>query len=183
MPRKTTDLKAPKDSLIWRVVDYLSANPGERLTRSDVAKKFDADAAAIDGELAPAVASGHLIREPHDEDGIIWRLRYRGAKFPAPFTGTLAAAQRAVKTRRHTLIDVSMFEIEKGVPLVEPAVRRNRWNELFGRMEPGDSFQVPDSARMALSHAQANYRKTQAQHVRFAIRKVSETHTRIWRTS
>lgn len=180
MPRKTTNLKAPKDSLIWRVVDYLSANPGERLTRSDVATKFDADAAAIDGELAPAVASGHLIREPHDEDGIVWRLRYRGMKFPAPFTGTLQAARKAAKAR--ALIDVTAFKIESGIPLAEPTKRTNQWDSLFIQFKPGDSAEYANELRMAVAHAQAKYRK-KAPGVVFAIRKVSETHSRIWRTS
>lgn len=49
-------------------------------------------------------------------------------------------------------------------------------------MEPGDSFQVPAAARMALAHAQQKYRRG-AVGVEFAIRKISESHCRIWRVS
>jgi hypothetical protein len=180
--KRSANHQPPRDSLTWRVIDYLGANPGERLTRSDVATKFGFDASAVDSELAGAVMAGQLLRETSDEDGIVWRLRYRGARFPAPFTGTLAAARKAVRAKRHALIDISGFKIEKGIPLIEPVKRVNQWNKLFDGMETGDSVLVPNEARMALAHAQAKYRKT-ATHVVFAIRKVNETHTRMWRTA
>jgi hypothetical protein len=179
--KRSSSYQPPRDSLAWRVIDYLRANPGERLMRSDVATKFSVEASSVDTQLAGAVMAGQLIRDCHDEDGVVWRLQYRGGGFPVVFAGTLAAARKAARAKRNALIDISAFKIEKGIPLIEPARRINQWNRLFDGMEPGDSVLVPNEARMALSHAQLKYRKT-ASHVIFAIRKVSETHTRIWRT-
>ncbi len=175
-------MPAPRDSLAWRVIDFLGANPGESLTRSDVATKFDIDHAVVDTLLAPAVDAGQLVRDVGGADGVVWRLVQPKAKFPQPFTSSLMAAKRAARARRNALIDISSFVIEKDIPLVEPLRRENQWNNLFSQMIPGDSVKVPNEARMALAHAQAKYRKT-ATNVTFAIRKISDTHTRIWRTA
>ena len=181
MPKSPRSYAPPKDSLAWRVCDYLRANPGEELMRGDVATKFNVSPAAIDGELQPAVSAHLLERVQTDDSGIVWRLRAQSkGSFPRPFASSVAAARRAV--RSHQLIDISAFIIEKGVPLIEPMKRINQWSRLFDRMELGDSFQVPNEARMALAHAQAKYRKTKTG-VMFAIRKVSESHSRIWRTT
>ena len=181
MPKPTRHYAPPKDSLAWRVCDYLRANPGEELMRGDVATKFNVSPAAIDGELQPAVSAHMLERVQTDDSGIVWRLRAQSrGSFPRPFSSSVAAARRAV--RSHQLIDISAFVIEKDVPLIEPMKRVNQWGQLFDRMEPGDSFQVPNEARQALAHAQAKYRKTRLD-VGFAIRRVNESHTRIWRTA
>lgn len=171
----------PKDSLAWRVCDYLRANPDEELLRGDIVTKFGADPSLIDSELQRATTA-HLLERIHLADsGYVWRLKKqsRGA-FPRPFASSVSAAKRAVRAQRS--FDISALVIEKDVPLIDPPKRKNYWEALFRRMEVGDSIQVPAESRQALSHAQQKYRKT-AETVEFAIRKVSETHCRIWRIS
>jgi hypothetical protein len=181
MPKPKRPYAPPQDSLAWRVCDYLRANPGEELMRGDVATKFNVSPAAIDGELQPAVSAHMLERVQTDDSGVVWRLRAQSrGSFPRPFSSSVASARRAI--RSHQLIDISAFVIEKDVPLTDPVKRVNQWGKLFDRMELGDSFQVPNEVRMALAHAQAKYRKTTGG-VIFAIRKVSDSHTRIWRTA
>lgn len=178
---KTTPYAPPRDSLAWRVCDYLASNPGEELMRGDIATKFDASPATIDAELEPATAAQLLERVRTEDSGYVWRLRkHRKGSFPRPFASSVAAAKRA--TRTNVLIDLSALVIEKDIPLSEPPKRRNQWAALFDRMEPGDSILLPNEARAALAHAQSHYRKA-ARHVTFANRKVSETHSRFWRTA
>jgi hypothetical protein len=180
--KRGAGLVAPRDSLAWRVLDFLQANPGEELTRGDIAVKFNIEASAVDSLLAPAVSAGHLVREVGGADGVIWKPNAARGRFPKPFVGSVDASRRAVRAHRQSLIDISSFTIEKDIPLVDVMRRVNQWNALFARMELGDSFLLPQSARMAAAHAQAKYRKS-AREVMFAMRKVSDTHSRIWRTA
>ena len=100
MPKPTRHYAPPKDSLAWRVCDYLRANPGEELMRGDVATKFNVSPAAIDGELQPAVSAHMLERVQTDDSGIVWRLRAQSrGSFPRPFSSSVAAARRAVRSR------------------------------------------------------------------------------------
>ena len=121
--------------------------------------------------MAPAIAVGWVAREDGD-NGRTWRCGdSRTQATPWPF-------QR--KRRIPLKVDFGSIVIEQGIPLAEQFRSRNGWNDLFKRMAPGDSFQIPNAARAALAHAQADYRKT-TPGVKFAIRKMDGVHTRIWR--
>jgi hypothetical protein len=176
--------RSPQDALSWRVIDFLGANPGERLTRSDVVAKFGVKASTVDDALASAVAAGQLIREVNDEDGVVWRLRYRAAKFPAPFSGTLAAARKAVRARRKppVVVDFASIKIESGVAVPALPKKGSNWNRLFDRMAPGQSFELPLEARDAASHARHAYRSKRPAVV-LSVRKVSDTTVRVYRTA
>jgi len=180
--RKKTEVTAPQDSLVWRVLDFLQANPGERLTRSDVATKFGADAATIDAELAPGVDAGQLVRETDDGDGVIWR-RPRHRSVPRPFAGSITAAKRATRQAPRTF-DVSAIKIEPDIPIPDPnrGTIRSAWFGVFERMTAGDSFAAPDEARSSIAHAVAVFRKRRP-HTRFVTRTISKTQFRIWRTA
>jgi len=170
----------PRDSLAWRVCSYLTANPDEELMRGDVATKFGAEPAAIDTELAPAVAAGFLARVSTQDSGIVWRLTHRGGKAsPAPFAHSTKAARRAL---RPTPFNIAGLKIESGIPLSEPMPRASQWERLFRRMNRDDSIEFPLEIRASVAHAKQKYRKQFAA-VDFAIRRVSDTHCRIWRTA
>ena len=173
----------PKDHLMWRVVDYVNANPSEVLTRGDVAAKFDADPSTIDSLLSLAVSAGMLKRDEGTEDGTVWR--HPGKQktaFPRPFTPSLAAATRAERATRRAArrVDFEAIEIESGIPVQEVAKTGGEWNALFSRMKPGDSFQLPTRSAGAASHAKLKFCK-QVAGARFVLRKVSDSHTRVWR--
>ena len=174
----------PKDSLSWRVSDYLLSNPRELLTRSDVAEKFGVQAAAVDDLLTAAVDAGHIVRQQSPEYGVIWRASDSVRPFPKPFTETLVAVNKAARAARRaaTLVDFDSIVIEKGIPIPDPLKRMARWNEIFAKLEVGDSFQVAKAAKDALAHARSKYRAT-APTTSFVIRQVDDNHARIWRTA
>jgi hypothetical protein len=172
--------KLRKDSLAWRVIDFLEANPTEELTRHDVSAKFDIDPVAVEDALMAAVTSGHLVRELNTDSVLVFRLKYSRSGVPKPFSQNLATARRATR-KPPVVIDFDSLVIEAGVPLVENTPGKGGvWTALFARMKPGDSVKFTLDARDALSHAQYGYRKDNPR-VRFTIRKVDAGHCRIWR--
>lgn len=166
-------LAIPKDSLAWRVVEFLKGNPGEELNRSDIAKKFSVDTSMIDTYLAPAVHAKLLARASDGVDEPTWRLIYPNVGF-APITGTLMAAKKAVHR-----FDLNSIKIESGVPKPEKAYRQRSWAQIFDQMKPGDSFQLPNEARPSGAKALQNYRKATGAYL--VMVRVSATHSRIWR--
>ena len=68
--KRTAKNEPPKDSLRWKVIDYLSSNPGERLTRKDASTKFGVDQTAVDffrltWDLKDLATYIPVLREPH----------------------------------------------------------------------------------------------------------------------
>ena len=166
---------------MWRVLDYLNANPTEVLTRSDIAAKFDTAASTVDSLLGLAVAAGMMKRQHDTPDGLVWRHAKSKSAFPRPFAPSVSAAARATRVRV-AKTDFEAIKIESDIPLLELPQPGSQWCAIFDRMKPGDSFQLPNRSHAALSHAKLKYcKRTPA--ARFAVRKVSSTHTRIWRTA
>lgn len=185
MSRQAALTKSPQDSVAWRVIDFLQANPTEELTRHDVAAKYDIDPVQVDDKLRPAVNSGHLIREVNADSVLVWRLNYSKRGTPKPFAVSLAAAKKAARARRRSrvVIDFASLVIEEGLPVIENRpTRGGEWGALFGRMKAGDSVLFPVEAKDALSHAQFAYRSKNPG-VMFVIRKIGTTHCRVWRTA
>jgi hypothetical protein len=173
----------PQDSLCFKVIDYFRGHPDEVLTQRDVAKKFSVAPSAVDSMLMPAIQSGHLARAQSDDYGVIFRLPPKRAGFPQPFTPSLTEAVKRNRSRNLFRLDVSAVVIEKEVPVCDAYVRRAPWASIFDKMEIGDSFQLPRAGKASAAYATTAYRKKGHETVRFALRKVSETHVRIWRTA
>lgn len=67
--------KGPRaGSLAQRVYQFLSANPDEELTRSDIAAKFDIEPASVDKALSTAIINGWIKRERSEDSTFVWRL-------------------------------------------------------------------------------------------------------------
>lgn len=174
--------KLRKDSLAWRVVDFLEANPSEELTRHDVSAKFDIDPVAVEDALRTAVSSGHLVRELNTDSVLVFRLKYSRSGVPKPFAQSLAEVRKATR-KPPVVIDFASLVIESGVPIIEnKSGNGGAWPALFNKMNLGDSIQFPIEAKDALSHAQYAYRKDHPT-VRFSVRKYGSEHCRIWRTA
>jgi hypothetical protein len=172
----------PQDSLAWRLMAYLQANPGEELTRGDVAAKFDVDVAAVDGLLAPAEKADALCRHLSNENGVVWRLGAK-APFPRAVVPSLIAARRALRKRQAVVIDFSSLVIEPGVTMPQPSFGRGRkseWKAFLSQLAVGDMVRFERRVRDAVAHAQSAYRKT-APGVLFAIRILDDTHVGLWR--
>lgn len=175
----------PQDHLSWRVAAYVQSNPSEVLTRGDIATKFGVDASMVDTLVSPAVTAGFVKVEHGTADGTVWRrpMRMRTA-FPAPFTPSLAAVARAGRSSRRvgTRLDISTIRIEQGVPIPSPSRRTAQWDDLFAKMGPGDSFVVPAFAHGAVAHAKVDYQR-RVPGVKFTLRKIDDTQTRVWRSA
>lgn len=184
MSRQTPSSKKPrKDSVAWKVVDFLEGNPGEELTRHDIAEKFDIDPVQVDDALRTVVSSGHIVRELNEESVSVWRLNFSKKGIPKPFAISLAEAKKARRASRKTpvMIDFGSLVIEKEIPLVDNTRKGNsEWEKLLGRMTTGDSVLLPLEARDAAAHAYANYRQKHPAS-KFSVRKVGQDQCRIWR--
>lgn len=184
MSRTATASRKPrKDSVAWKVVDFLEANPGEELTRRDICEKYGIDPVQVDDALRPVMASGHIVRELNDDSDSVWRLNFAKRGVPKPFAISLAEAKKARRTNRKVpvAIDFSSLVIEKEVPLVDNTRKgTSEWEKLLDRMTPGDSVLLPMDARDAASHAYAAYRRKHPD-MTFSVRKVGSESCRIWR--
>lgn len=184
MSRQTSSSKKPrKDSVAWKVVDFLEGNPGEELTRHDIAEKFDIDPVQVDDALRQVMASGHIVRELNEESVSVWRLNFSKRGIPKPFAISLAEAKKARRASRkpHVVIDFSSLVIEKEIQLVDNTRKgSSEWEKLLARMETGDSVLLPIDARDAAAHAYAAYRRKQPA-TRFSVRKTGQDNCRIWR--
>lgn len=174
--------KFRKDSVAWRVVDFLEGNPHEELTRHDISAKFDIDPVQVDGALSQAMAGGHIVRELNSDSVAVWRLNFSRTGVPKPFAISLAQAKKA-RRKPPVVIDFSSLLVESGIPVVENRPGKGQaWPNLFDQMKPGDSVLFPLAARDAISHAQYAYRKDHPGTF-FTVRKCSPEHCRVWRTT
>lgn len=184
MSRQTPASKKPrKDSIAWKVVDFLEGNPAEELTRHDIAEKFDIDPAQVDDALRSVVVTGHIVRELNSESVSVWRLNFSRKGIPKPFAISLAEAKKVRRAKRKTsvAIDFSSLVIEKAIPLVDNSrTGTSEWEKLLGRMEAGDSILLPIDARDAAAHAYAAYKRKHPV-TKFSVRKVGQDNCRIWR--
>jgi len=183
MARQSALLKAPRDSIAWRVIDFLEANPTEELLRRDVATKFSIDVVQVDDMLRPAVTADRIKRELNADSELVWRLNYSKRGTPKPFAEPLAAAKRAKRANRKppVAIDFSTLVIEPGIAVIERIQpKAGLWAGLLDRMTPGDSVRLMLEAKDAAAHAQYAYRKANPG-AKFVVRKVSDEHCRIWR--
>lgn len=184
MSRQTSTTKKPrKDSIAWKVVDFLEGNPAEELTRHDIAEKFDIDPVQVDDALRSVVSSGHIVRELNSESVSVWRLNFSRKGIPKPFAISLAEAKKVRRAARKipVAIDFAALVIEKEVPLVDNSRKgTSEWEKLLGRMEAGDSVLLPIEARDAAAHAYAAYKRKYPV-TRFSVRKVDQGSCRIWR--
>lgn len=181
----STAKKTRRESIAWRVVDFLEANPAEELTRHDIAAKFDIDPVQVDDALRHIVSSGHIVRELNSESVAVWRLNFSKRGVPKPFAVSLAAAKKARQSNRKppVVIDFASLVVEAGVPVVDNRPGKGgAWAALLGRMKPGDSVLLPLEAKDAASHAQYSYRREHPGTV-FTVRKCGAEHCRVWRTA
>lgn len=184
MSRQTSSSRKPrKDSVAWKVVDFLEGNPGEELTRHDIAEKFDIDPVQVDDALRHVLTSGHIVRELNEDSVSVWRLNFTKRGIPKPFAISLAEAKKARRAARKpaVAIDFSALVIEKEIALVDNTRKgSSEWEKLLDRMEEGDSVLLPIEARDAAAHAYAAYRRKYPA-TRFSVRKVGQDKCRIWR--
>lgn len=178
------------------MIEFLTTNPHEALSASDIEAKFDRPRKAVHTTLAPAIAAGALTRTEDMKDGeLIYKLGTGHplvtAK-PAKHSTLVVASKAAVASgsvartvRRAALVlnvDEVARSIRRGVPLppARGARRSTDWPALFERMAPGESVLVPEVVRSGLIKAITAYTGAHPG-AELATRRCSDAQIRIWR--
>lgn len=177
-------------STAWKVIEFLTTNPDEALSPSDVEAKFGKPRSQVHSILAKAISSGVLVR---DEDIGSGDLLYKlGTGHPAvqaspgrhpSLAGSSGKAASSPRARRyHVVLDTAALSIDQGVPLPEKqaARRPTDWPSLFARMQPGDSVLLPRQVRATLGKAVSHHHR-ENDGVELATRVVDDDHIRLWK--
>ena len=173
-------------SIAYKVIEFLTTNPEERLTSEDVSAKFDCPSKQVHSMLARAVETGVLLRRPGDEGDLEYSLgtgvtSIRPSKARAPSLRAALAWVMAEPRKAHPNVDLAALTIEKGVPLLTAKGRvATDWPALFMRMEVNDSCVLPKHVRGQLAKAAAIFKKQG--HGELVVRAQDDDAIRIWRT-
>ena len=186
---KANTYEPKRGTLPYKVIEFLTSNPEEALTKEDIGIKFDVPPNQVHSKLGLAVELGAIVLM---EDLGSGELAYRlGKGLPsiipspgrhptlkpqahAPF-GTLPS-QRAKPFR----MDLASIQIDDDVPLPPRGnARLLEWSTLFARMQVGQSFLVPLAARSPVNSAITRQHKAGSE--RYELRKLADG-LRIWRT-
>jgi hypothetical protein len=184
-------------TLPHRVCAYFVKHPEEKLSAADIALKFDVDANGIPANLATAMThklvervrgayrgGPNLHKQALDTDSS------SSSAAPAPLAAfprpAFPATPRATRKRaRLPVLDVSALPIEADVPLppARSGGRSTDWPVLFERLTKAGlcSSPLPIEQKHSLKNAADKWFK--AHGGTFAIRTISDTHLRIWRTA
>lgn len=175
-------------SVAWKVIEFLTTNPEEELSKDDIAAKFDATANNVHTLLRQSVEAG-LLNRTEVEDELVYRLGngtplIKPNKAGNPSLGKGGAtwpSNPAGKRRKlRELPDLDGIQIEQGVDKPTPQLLSVKWNALFDRMKPGkDSFRLPIEHKYSVGKAASNYKRDG--HGELTIRQISETEIRVWR--
>lgn len=167
-------------SLAARLIAYFKANPGEELSRHDVATKFGVAPASIDNSVLSAVQHGFLASGTNDESVRVWRAGKAIAK--AVLVSEDAPPQRrrrSVQTK--ALPAPAEIRVEANVPIPDKPPRGDTYTKLFEGMKPNDSFSVPaDVGKRMYEHARRWGVKVGR---KFTLRHLDDKEARIWRIS
>lgn len=177
-------------SVAWKVIEFLTTNPDETLTPSDVEAKFGKPRSQVHSILAKAINSGVLIR---DEDPSSSELIYKlGAGHPdiranpgrhPSLSAATAKPESSPRARRYRIsLDIAALSIDQGIPLPEKQTPRRPtdWPSLFSRMQPGESVLLPRQVRATLGKAiSAHHRENEG--AELATRVIDDEHLRLWK--
>lgn len=187
------------DSFAARVCTFFAKNIEDELAVSDIRLKFDlASARGINSDLEPCVAAGLLSVAKKGMNAIYSagpQLAHAMAEALSPGGAAASAGggfhawlerkgQPSAEGRpatNNTLPAPDSLVIESDIPI--PTARQAlhaQYAAVWSRMEPGDSFKVPTTAAARLTANAANWGKPLSR--KFAMRKVDDKHSRVWRT-
>lgn len=206
--RSAMNTYTPREgSVAWKAIHFLQANPEEQLDADIIAAKFDCDRRNVHTLLGPAVQAGLLVRA---EDPASGELLYGVGSGTAPAPERPAASgfhgwlerkgqpsaegrpqrrsspppqtpEPAKPTRRSApfWVDIATVRIDKGVAM--PGRGKSiDWTPLLDRLEPGDSFLLPQGAKSAIGTAMKAFKDASGKSL--ASRKV-EGGIRVWRVA
>ena len=187
-PKPSYPIYQPQEgSIAWKVIEFLTTNPEESLTKHDVAAKFDKPASNIHTLLRPAVDAGVLKRET-DADGELAYCLGSGtphitanpARHPTLRPDTLMAGVKLGKLPRDIAIDLTAIALLDDVPFPGRAgAAKLDWTVLFNRMRVGQSVVLPKRHRAILMKAVTRWKVDGKGE--FTLRKISDTQVGLWR--
>lgn len=155
---------------------WFRANPQETLTAEDIAHKFVHHHSTIHTKLAPLVQNGTLALGPDKHGEQVYsagpglgqsskRKRPTPSKAPADATPEAMAA----------------IPVEKQKPQNTTGRGADKWAPLFqGLDEPDDSKAIPAEWHVAVG-CQAYKRNKKAGHKVYAVRRINDTQSRLYR--
>ncbi|MBC7599700.1 MAG: hypothetical protein H7238_11890, partial [Polaromonas sp.] len=92
-----------------------------------------------------------------------------------------AAPTKRASPNKAPLPDPAAIALDDDVPMTSARAATPDWAALFDRMQPGQSCKLPKHAKATLAKATQEQHKSSTK--RFAIKKISDTEIRIWRTA
>ncbi len=191
------DYTPREGSVAWKVIEYLTTNPGESLSSDGIAAKCDVGRNNVHSLLAQAVDVGILVRKEDLESGELVYRRGKGhpsvkanvSRNPSlraaasPWSESVATSARSPRATRYRLVlDVETLQIKDGVPLPPISAHRRStdWPALFKRMKVGQSVTLPKAVKSTLKKA-ITIQHAENLDVEFATRIVDAEHLGLWR--
>lgn len=185
-PANYTPLEGSKT---WKVIEFFTTYPAERLIPSQLAEKFDMPTKQWHSTLSCAVQIGMLVRT-ENEDGEIEYSLGTGCPEIAPNKAAHPSLRandallrgstlfKVDKPKRRAQIDLHALVLQDDVPLPD---KRNglEWAKLLARMKVGQSCCLPDFGMASLGKAMTNYKRVSKRS--FERRRIGPDEIRLWR--
>lgn len=181
-------------SLADRVCRYLRSHPGAELERQDFYRLFEAHGKSVEPFLEACIAHGLVVKGMNEDNNVVWRAGPKLAELARsiPSTAQIGAAlhpNAGTRTRRLAPrkdlppLDPGKIKLERGVP--KPPIKTGRFSTvyapLFEGMEPGTSRLLPTQHAHRFLDAAKQAAKRAGTPQRWSIRKIDDTHSRVWR--
>lgn len=185
-------------SLADRVCRWFATHPEEELTQSDIASKFDCNGPSVPALLTGALCAQLITRQRvrSDAEGMVSYTAYTaGPNLAAWATAQqVTSAMAAPKPRRSAAtapaaaveLDPSLIKVDDGIPLpkrIGGLTAGGRFDAVFQALQPGQSFEAPTPAAKRIYSNLGKWAKRYAPERKHSMRKVNDTHSRIWRTA
>lgn len=182
-------------SIAWRVIEYFTTNPEERLSSAVISAKFEVPAKQVHSLLGAAVEAGVLLRKTDDDDELVYRLgtglpEIRPNRLGHPsLKGAGVASVIATPPKKGPrcgagmleAIDFESIQPEDDVPV--PTSARATLGSLvkakLQTLKPGQSVKLPASLNKTVGPALTELRKDGVGV--FTKRVIDEEHLRVWR--
>lgn len=175
-------------SVAWKVIEYLTTNPGEVLTLAELEAKYEKAASQFHSLLGAAVEAGVLVRGTKADEELTYglgtghkRVPANKARNPTLRPDALLAGAKLGKRMPIAPIDLGAVAIRTDVPLPEKATKKLDWTKLFTRMEVGHSCVLPITLRGSLTKACKEAKAAGAGE--FTVRPDTDETLAIWRTA
>lgn len=179
----------PQDgSIPAAVVQFFQNNPEEVLTADDIALKFGAPRSTIHSTLRMPVDAMALQRRRNDDGEYVYAAGPRISVTKIKTADTSLAGTRERAGPPPVVVTPEQLEalqVERNVPLYSGRGGGvhgvSKWGDLFAKLsEAGTSIRIPLDWQKAV-YAQSKKLNKDGKGT-FIVRKVDDTHARIWRT-